>query len=226
MAFLRDPKRLIATLLAGVAGLLVLISTAGRDSLIEVLAQGATAWAATLAAIALLVGVLSVAGSHVVRIARRSSDWGYSLLLILAMLAVIVSGTLVGVVRDDQGVVRAVFFPTSLVEQPVRDLFRAFYQPLAGSFLALLTFFSLSAVLRAVRRRTADALVITVVALAVLAVGALPPGSVPALGDGVQWAHDYLALAGARALLIGSALGAVIAGIRVLLGFDQPFLDR
>jgi hypothetical protein len=33
-------------------------------------------------------------------------------------------------------------------------------------------------------------------------------------------------LAGARALIIGAAIGAVIAGVRVLLGFDQPFLDR
>jgi hypothetical protein len=37
---------------------------------------------------------------------------------------------------------------------------------------------------------------------------------------------DYVVLAGARGLLIGAALGAVVAGIRVLLGFDQPYLDR
>lgn len=226
MSFLRDPKRLIATILAGTAGLLVLIDSVELVPSVDGLASIVISWAATLAAIALLVGLLSVTASHLGRVTRRNSDWGYSLILLLAMLAVVVSGTVIGPVTDPQGTVGYVLFPQSLVEQPVRDLFRAFYQPLASSFLALLTFFSLSAALRAVQRRTADALVITSVALAVLLAGALPAGSIPLLGDGVRWASDYLALAGARALLIGAALGAVVAGIRVLLGFDQPFLDR
>jgi hypothetical protein len=114
-----------------------------------------------------------------------------------------------------------------LVEQPIRDLFRAFYQPLGASFLALLAFFSLSAALRALRRRTADALVIVFVAVIVLALTALPQlDALPMLGESVRWVSDYLVLAGARGLLIGAALGALVAGVRVLLGFDQPYLDR
>ncbi len=109
----------------------------------------------------------------------------------------------------------------------MRDLFRAFYQPLAASFLALLAFFGLSAALRALRRRTADTLVIVVVAVVVLALAALPQlAALPLLGDGVRWMSNYVALASARGLLIGAALGALVAGVRVLLGFDQPFLDR
>jgi hypothetical protein len=226
MSFLRDPKRLIATLIAGVAGLFVLVDYVGQNALLDILGQAMLAWAAVLSALALLVGLLSVAGNHVLRVARRSADWGYSLILIVSMLAVVISGTLVGVVSTPGGEVGYVLFPQSLVEQPVRDLFRALYQPLASSFLALLTFFSLSAALRAVRRRAADALVIVIVALLVLAASALPQGALPLLNESVGWFSDYIALAGARALLIGSALGAVIAGVRVLLGFDQPFLDR
>ncbi|MEN9933635.1 MAG: hypothetical protein RLZZ387_214, partial [Chloroflexota bacterium] len=120
-----------------------------------------------------------------------------------------------------------VLFPQSLVEQPVRLLFEALYQPLAASFLALLAFFSLSAALRALRRRTAEAAVIVTVAALALVVAAIPQATAPPmLTDGVRWVSDYLALAGARGLLIGAALGAVIAGVRVLLGFDQPYLDR
>jgi ABC-type enterochelin transport system permease subunit len=226
MSFLRDPKRLLATLLTGITGLLVLIASTGQVSLLNQFAETAVVWATTLAAIALLIGVLSVAGGHVARIIRRNSDWGYSLILILSMLAVIISGTLIGAVSDSQGNPGYVLFPSSLVEQPVRDVFRAFYQPLAGSFLALLSFFSLTAALRALRHRTADAFAVTIVALLVLIGSALPAEVLPVLGDSLRWASDYIALAGARALLIGSAIGAVIAGVRVLLGFDQPFLDR
>lgn len=222
MSFLRDPKRLIATLIAGAVGLIVLLDFAGAVSVVDLAARTLVNWAALIAALALVVGLFSVAASHLVRVLRREADWGYSLVLLIAMLLVVMSGTIIGIVPD--GYVR---FPQSLVEQPIRDLFRAFYQPLAGSFLALLVFFSLSAALRALRRRTADALVILIVAVVVLIVAALPQAqALPLLGDGVRLIADYVVLAGARGLLIGAALGAVVAGIRVLLGFDQPYLDR
>jgi len=222
VSFLRDPKRLIATLIAGVAGLLVLIDFASAIPNLDQMARIVVEWAALLAVMALLVGLLSVTAGHLMRVLRRQPDWGYSLVLLAAMLVVIVSGTIVGLVPGGYTLI-----PSSLVEQPIRDLFRAFYQPLASSFLALLAFFSLSAALRALRRRTADALVIVIVALLVLVLAALPQAAaLPVLGDSVRWISDYVALAGARGLLIGAALGAVVAGVRVLLGFDQPYLDR
>jgi hypothetical protein len=226
MSFLRDPKRLIATLIAGVAGLIVLVDFAAPIGQIDVLARLLVNWAALLAALALLVGLLSVAGSHFMRVLHQRPDWGYSVVMLVAMVLVIVSGTIIGI-WNNNGETNFVTLPQSLVEQPVRDLFRAFYQPLAASFLALLAFFSLSAALRALRRRTADALVIVIVAIVVLALVALPQlAALPLLGDGVAWVRDYVALASARGLLLGTALGALVAGVRVLLGFDQPFLDR
>jgi hypothetical protein len=226
MSFLRDPKRLIATLIAGVAGLIVLIDFAGSVGSVDAPARVLVNWAALLAALALLVGLLSVAISHFMRVLRRRPDWGYSVVLLVAMLLVIISGTVVGF-WNTGGETKVVLFPQSLVEQPIRDLFRAFYQPLAASFLALLAFFALSAALRALRRRTVDALVIVIIAVVVLALAGLPQlAALPLLGDGVRWVSDYVALAGARGLLLGSALGALVAGVRVLLGFDQPFLDR
>lgn len=222
MSFLRDPKRLIATILAGVAGLIVLIDFASAVPLVDQFARLMIDWAALLAGLALIVGLLSVAAGHLMRVVRRQADWYYSLVLLAAMLIVIVSGTVVGLVPGGY-----TLFPSSLVEQPIRDIFRAFYEPLAASFLALLAFFSLSAALRALRRRTADALAILLVAAIVLALAAVPPAQeLPVLGDAVAWVREYVALAGARGLLIGAAIGALVAGVRVLLGFDQPYLDR
>jgi hypothetical protein len=225
MSFLRDPKRLIATLIAGAAGVIVLIDFAGAINLTDQAARVLVDWAALLAALALLVGLLSVAAGHFMRVLGKRPDWGYSLVLLISMLLVVVTGTLIGIVPNPGGGVNVVMLPGSLIEQPIRDVFRAFYQPLAGSFLALLAFFSLSAALRSLRRRTLDAVVIIVVALVVLALAAIPQAQA-LLGSGVGWISDYVALAGARGLLLGAALGAVVAGVRVLLGFDQPYLDR
>lgn len=226
MSFLRDPKRFIATLIAGVAGLIVLIDFSSSIAGIDQVARLVLDWAALLAAMALLVGLLNVAGGHLQRVLNRQADWGYSLVLLMAMLLVIINGTIIGF-WNQGGETKVVIFPKSLVEQPIRDVFRAFYEPLAGSFLALLAFFSLSAALRALGRRTLDALVILVVAMLVLALAALPQLSdLALLGQSVRWVSDYVALAGARGLLIGAAIGAVVASVRVLLGFDQPYLDR
>jgi hypothetical protein len=221
MSLLRDLKRLLAVVIAGVAGLIVLIDFAGAGGLFALLAGTLVDWAAVVTAIGLLLGVLSVVGSHLQRMRARSVDWGYSLILILAMLAVIVAGIFFPLPG------RAGFvLPGSLAEIPIRTVFRVVYEPIASSLLALLAFFSLSAALRALGRGSAEATVIVVVAALVL-IAQLPPGAgLPAVGPSVQWLNDYVALAGARGLLLGAAIGALVAGVRVLLGFDTPYLDR
>lgn len=218
MSFLRDPKRLLAVLITGVAGTVVLIDFGSNVPLLTALAFLLVDWAAILTALALLVGLLSLTGSHLRRVSRRESDWGYSLVLLLAMLAVI----LIGVV----GIPGITVLPQNLAEEPIRRFFRLVYEPLAGSLLALLAFFSLSAVLRALRRRNPEALVIVIVAILVLISQVPPVAMLPFVGDGMRWFNDVLVMAGARGLLIGAAIGAMVAGVRVLLGFDLPYLDR
>jgi uncharacterized BrkB/YihY/UPF0761 family membrane protein len=218
MSFLRDPKRLIATLIAGVAGLIVLIDATARTLL---------GWGALVAAVALLVGVLHVLSNHITRVRERRNDWRYSAVLMITMLVVIVLGILIGPTYDPgSGAVGFVVLP-GLIEQPFRGFFTSVYQPLASSFLALLAFFSLSAALRGVRRRSPEAIVIVLVALTVLLLTALPQtDTVPLIGETLRWMTNYPVLAAARGLLLGAAIGALVAGVRVLLGLDQPFLDR
>ncbi|MBX0327590.1 hypothetical protein K2Z83_07860 [Oscillochloris sp. ZM17-4] len=221
MSFLRDLKRLVAVLIAGASGLIVLLDFAGSGPIVAMIARALVGWAALITAIALLIGILSVSWSHVQRMRRRSADWGYSIVLLAGMLLVIVIGVFFPL-PGTSGVV----LPRSLAEQPIRQLFSTVYEPIASSLLALLAFFSLSAALRALGRRSADAVVIVVVAAVVL-VAQLPlVYTLPGVAVTVQWVNDYVALAGARGLLIGAAIGAIVASVRVLLGFDLPYLDR
>jgi hypothetical protein len=222
MSLLRDPKRLVTMLLAGVAGLFVLIDFMGGGQAFSVVAGLLVDWAAVITSIALLLGIASVTGSHLQRIRQRSADWIYSLVLLLGMLAVIVVGIFFPIPTEQGGIT----FPPNLAQQPIRYFFQAVYEPIAGSLLALLAFFSLSAALRAFRRRSPEAIVIVVVAALVL-VAQLPPlAALPGVGVTFAWLNDYLALAGARGLLIGAAIGALVAGVRVLIGFDMPYIDR
>ena len=56
---LRDPKRLLAVLLAGVAGLIVLADFAGAGGLFAPLARLLVDWAAVITAVGLLLGIHS-----------------------------------------------------------------------------------------------------------------------------------------------------------------------
>jgi hypothetical protein len=218
---LRDPKRLLAVLLAGVAGLIVLAEFAGAGGQVRPLARLLVDWAAVITAVGLLLGVVSVAGAHTQRIRRRSPDWAYSVVLIAGMATVIVAGIFFPL--PGRG---GLVLPGSLAEVPIRTVFRVIYEPLASSLLALLAFFSLSAALRALGRGSAEATVIVLVAALVL-IALLPPvAALPFVTTGVAWLNEYVALAGARGLLIGAAIGAFVAGVRVLLGFDTPYIDR
>lgn len=221
MSFLRDPKRLLTVLIAGVSGLIVLLDFAGSGAVVAILARTLVGWAALITAIALLIGVLSVGWSHLQRVRQRSTDWVYSLVLLVGMLAVILLGILFPLPGR-----AGIIFPRSLAEQPIHQFFTIVYEPIASSLLALLAFFSLSAALRALGRRSADALIIVFVAVLVLVVQLPPIYTLPGVATGLQWVYDYVALAGARGLLIGAAIGALVASVRVLLGFDLPYLDR
>jgi hypothetical protein len=221
MSLFRDPKRLLAVLIAGVAGLIVLLDFAGAGGQLATLAAVLVDWAAVITAVGLLLGVLSVTGSHVQRVRARIADWPYSLILIAGLLVMIVAGIFFPL-PGPAGIV----LPGSLAEVPIRTVFRALYEPVAGSLLALLAFFSLSAALRAVGRGSAEAIVIVSVAALVLVAQLPPVTALPGVGATLQWLNDYVALAGARGLVLGAAIGAFVAGLRVLLGFDTPYLDR
>ncbi len=221
MSILRDPKRLIAAIIAGVAGLFVLVDFGGVTGPSALVAELLIEWAAVITAVALLIGILSVAGSHVQRVRLRRADWPFSLVLLLGLISVIGVGIFFPLPTST-----GFELPSSLAEVPIRSFFRTVYEPLAASLLALLAFFSLSAVLRALGRGSAEAIVIVTVAVVVLIVQLPIVTAIPGVGSTLQWMNDYIAVAGARGLLIGSAIGALVAGVRVLLGFDMPYIDR
>ncbi|NJK79294.1 MAG: hypothetical protein HC876_06040 [Chloroflexaceae bacterium] len=228
-----DFKRLSATVLTGVVAVIVTL-----DALLDIFGltrRGTTAsvlqdvafvlvnWGATLIALALLIGIISVSNSHIKRLRQRAPDWQYSIILLVGMFAVIIVG-IIGIPDFSQGVPR--FELQTLAEEPIRLFFRTFYEPLASSLLALLAFFSLSAMLRSTRQRNSEAWVIVITAVIVLFTQFAPIAALPYVSDTMRWINEYIVTAGARGLLIGVAIGTLVASIRVLLGFDQPYLDR
>jgi hypothetical protein len=202
----------LAVAIAVTSGLLVLAGFFFRHPLLAI-CQGALAnWATILAAFALLLGLANLLSFHATNVRGRRTGWGYSLLALIAALAVLVVG-----------------FAPELGWPGDWYLDWAFgyvYEPLSMTFLALLAFFVVSAAYRALRLRTWESAALVLSAVVVI-VGQLPLGYQlwPGLMEAKDWLLAVPVTAGMRGILLGAALGAMALGLRVLLGLDRPYLD-
>ena len=213
MRLFPDPKRLFPLLVSGIAGFLVLASIVEPNTIANDLLQ----LAQIITAVGLALGLLNVLGVHLRYIRTRTPHWPHSITLMGAAIAVLVLELLPSI---EGGAVAA------QAAQASSQLFQYVYEPLAGSVLALLTFFALRASWRALQARPGEALVIVLAAAAFLVAAGPWARTTPGLQAGLDWVQAYPVLGVTRGLLFGVAIGATVASVRLLLGFDQPYLDR
>lgn len=196
--------------LAYVAGVVSLVGFFTRGSVAGLggmLAQ----WVAVLVGFALLVGLGNLIKVHLTRVAKRDEGWFYSLVLVGSALVVVGLGLLGGGPGD----------------ATVSWVFQWVYQPLGAAVFSLLAFFLTTALFRMTRMRSREAIVLLLIALIVI-IGQAPFSAVAPINIVVgvkDWILQYPALAGIRAILLGVSFGVIATSLRILLGFDRPYLD-
>jgi hypothetical protein len=166
-----------------------------------------------IAAFALFLGLINVLRVHARKIRERQPGSLYSFVLLGAMLIVLAVG-LPAVPNQPSG-------PSQPV---VRWIFEYIQAPIQASLSALLVFMIVTASYRLYRRRSLESVVILIVVLLVLA-GQVTVGLVPILPTLRDWILDVPSMAGVRGILLGVALGALLTGIRLLLGVERPYSD-
>ena len=107
---------------------------------------------------------------------------------------------------------------------PMQWIFTYVMTPIQATLGALLAFLIVVAAYRLLRLRNAESAVMLIVALLVLA-GQASVGLLPILPQLRDWILDVPVLAGVRGILLGVALGAVLTGVRLLLGVERPYSD-
>jgi hypothetical protein len=169
-------------------------------------------WAVTLAAFASLVAILGLVGAHWRKLRARRNPDRYSFFMLAGFVAVFLFGVysyvVTGNVSDFQEVVNALQVPVET--------------SLMAAVAVVLTLASL----RLFQRR--KGLLPMVFALSVLVFLVLNSGllaslenvpGIPLLLVGLQ----TLPVAGGRGILLGIALGSIMAGLRILLGAERPY---
>lgn len=213
--------RLFLTVIAVSAGLLTLLSLVLDHPPLHALRGVFSEWTLIVVAFALLLGVANVLRVHARRIHARKGTV-YSLVLILAFLAVFVPGIMPAGSGPEE--LAPYLGPTGAV---VDFSFRYIQRPLQATFYSLLAFLIATALWRTFRTRSVASLVMFLATLLVL-VGSIRLN----VGEWWQlvietrdWIMNVPVLAGARGILLGIALGVLVAGARLLLGVDRPYSD-
>jgi hypothetical protein len=199
---------------AVVVGIVVLLGYFIEQPLILETRASLMHWAVILAAAAVFMGLLNLLLVHWSKISTQTKGWGYSALLIVFLLETLVLGLIFG---PDHNLVLLLFTYLQL--------------PVEISLMAILAVVLVVAGYRLIlRRRDMLSMVFMGTALVVL-LGTLPwvvsgeGAIIRTLGEMRAWITQIWAVAGARGILLGVALGAATTGLRVILGADRPYGD-
>jgi hypothetical protein len=203
-------SRPVAAAIAISVGVIILIGTFVPLPLFATVRLELIQWAVIVFGVAVLVGIGNLFSVHFQKVRRRQKGSVYSVTLLVAMLATLFIGVMVGPQHAwMQGAVEAIIIPVE------------------ASLMALLAVTLVYASIRLLRRR-ADLMSVIFLgsaALMLLASVSLPlVGEIPFLGDWIRpWLMFGPAAGGARGLLLGVALGALLTGLRALFAFDRPY---
>ena len=166
-------------------------------------------WAIVIFAFAIILGIGNLIKIHGNRIYRQEKGWGYSVILLLGLAVMIITG-----VGKHIGPGTSFFY-----------LYWYLYVPMSSSMFALLAFFIASASYRAFRARNFEAFLLLISAVLVM-LGRVPAGKAlwgqfPIIAD---WIMKVPNTAGQRAIMIGIALGVVSTSLRIILGIERAHL--
>ncbi len=166
-------------------------------------------WVRVVGGLGLVLGIFSLLQTHLRKVARRSRDWGYSLVAVASFAVMAVLGVGWGIGQ------KSVF----------NWVFNNLYAPLDATMFSLLAFFVASAAYRTFRARTVEAALLLTAAIVVM-FGRVPLGQMifHRAPDVAEWIMAYPTTAAKRAILLGVTLGGVAMSLRIMLGIERSHL--
>ncbi|MCW4050277.1 MAG: hypothetical protein NWE89_11150 [Candidatus Bathyarchaeota archaeon] len=171
-------------------------------------------WGVVIQGFALGLGAVNLLRVHGKRISQRSggTDWMFSGWLLLMMAMFIVVG--LGTGQYDAG-------PT------YSWIYNAIYLPLGATMYSSLAFYMAYGSYKVLRARNFDAALLFITAVLVI-MGNTPAlaATFPGLFYTREWIFGPIVSGAYRGIRIGIGMGAVVLGIRTLLGMETGYLGR
>jgi hypothetical protein len=195
-------------IIAIISGALVLLGSIIPE-VFEAIQSVMIGWAIILAAFALFLGIVNLASVHFNKARSTGSGKIYSIVLLVSLFLTIILVSLSG--------------PTGSISL---WLFKTFQVPVEISLLAVLAVVLVYSGARLLTRKPKWYTILFLVTVLIVLLGSAPLfllGEVAPLATLRNWLAQVPAVAGARGILLGVALGTVATGLRILMGMDRPY---
>jgi hypothetical protein len=170
-------------------------------------------WGVVVQAFALGLGAVNLLRVHGRRISeRKGNEWLFSAWLLAMMFTFIIFGLWRGQFDTD---------PTYLW------LYNAIFLPLGSTMYSSLAFYMAYGSYKVLRARNLEAALLFITAVLVI-IGNTPifPATLPAFFHIREWIFTAIVGGSYRGIRIGVGIGAVVLGIRTLLGMETGYLGR
>jgi hypothetical protein len=199
--------RLFATVLAIASGLIVLLGYFYPVQPLLNLRLLLTSWALIIAAMTVLIGIYNLVAVHMERIRTGQKGASYGAILVISLLITFGFGLAFG--------------PNDLVMRGAMD---AVIVPVEASLMAILAVTLIYASIRLFGRRVDVMSILFLVAAVLFLLVIMPTPAGPIPGDQILLQFmGMFSRGGARGLLLGISLGALLTGLRVIFGVDRPY---
>jgi len=169
-------------------------------------------WGIVLEAFALGLGAVNLFRVHGRRISQRSTDWIFSALLLFMLVLFVVVG--LGTGQYEAGT-------------QYQWIYNSFFLPIGSTMYSSLAFYMAFGAYRVLRARNLDAFLLFVTAIFVI-LGNTPifPATAPQFFYIREWIFTAIVGGTYRGIRIGVGIGAVVIGIRTLIGMETGYLGR
>jgi len=202
-------KNLLSTVIAILAGLIVLVGFFLKIPILLEIRTILLDWAVIVAAMAVFVGVINMIRVNNTQLSSGQNSRYYNLVLMVSLVLTFGLG---------------LFFKTG---HPIMNfIFYSIQMPIEKMLMALLAVTLLLASIRLLQKRLNlfSVLFLLVTLLILLGTAPLPFGEIPFISRILRpFITQILAGAGARGILLGIALATITTGLRILLAADRPY---
>ena len=201
-------KQQFPVLVGAVAGILIMLSAFVKAPLMQSASKELLQWQVILSAFALVLGIANISRIHLKKVAHKDKNLPYSVMLLIVMYGALILGLWFGVQSPQY-----------------KFIWDNIYASLNSTWYSTTAFYMMSSAWRGFRVRSLQAGVLMASAILVMlskvGIGQLIWSQLPIIGN---WIIAIPNTAGMRGILIGSCLGAVGAGLRVILGLERGHL--
>lgn len=210
-------KYVIPAVVAISVMLIILLSFIMPSPALMAMRLGLVDWAVMVAALAVLLGVINLLIVHTRRMASWEKGSAYSLLTVLAVLMTLAIGGVEMYLAGGS----VLYEPTSLTNV----LFRGVVAASMAALGSLVMFFLVTSAVKLLQTRLNGWSILFLVVVVVALVGWIPLRGLGLLGGLRSWIITVPAVAGARGIMLGVALGTLFVGLRFLTGSERPYKD-